>query len=695
MKHISVIKTKPELSGKSSTPDGAITGNGDLCLILGNFPGGLRIYIAKSDLWYAVECYDKGGMRPLGYIDIPVGGELYRNYYVEQDMDKGEIRCEFVNGEKQCKFTLKAFKTENSIYIKNTGNIEISPVLKVFEGDTDGRKGDFSYDGVSGIFRSFDTEECEYETHIFASLKKIGENDFYTFVATNFDTENPKETVINRIKETDENRIRTLEVEHKKEWEKMWAKSSFTLSDKELENAWYSSQYFLYICTGNKRFPPGIFGNFITVERPSWHNDYHLNYNYQAPFYAACSSNHIEFTDCYMSVLEDFYEKGKSFAEKFGCKGILYPVGIMPGGICSELNKNIKYSFERLFLGQKSNAIHPADIPVFRWYAERNTEYAKLHAYPYVKECLNFFETYGEWRNGRFFVAKDAAHEVPFYKDNFNPKKYKRYINDTNNVLTMGLLRLCLKAAIDMATELRVDEEKIKVWENILENLEPFKTYYRFGKKVYRYTYKGQMWNDGGDVGMQHIYPCGCVGLSSPRKDLKIARNTFKMKAKYCFIDDNAVSSFFPMASRLGMNPRNTLDKFRELNKENRLPNMLYLFGGGCLEDCSIPASMLNEMALQSFQGVVRIFPCWDMSVDCEFHNLRADGAFLVSSSVKNGKTNKVEVLSEKGRELHIILPSDGWKVVSQNKETGFSGKEYVTETGVNEKLIFIKKECS
>lgn len=694
MKHISIITKKPELSGKSSTPDGAVSGNGDLCVISGNSENGFRIYIAKCDIWYGVECYNKGGMRPLGCIDIPVEESLYNNYYVEQDMDCGEIRCSFKKDAKKCEFTVKVIKTENAVVIENTGNVKITPVLKVFPGETDGRKGEFKENGISGIFRSFDGEECEYECHVYASLKEINSNLYYMFCATNFDCEKPKEAVCEKITVTDEKRVKELFVSHKKAWEELWSKSSFTLSDEELENSWYSSQYLLAICTGNKRFPPGIFGNFITVENPAWHNDYHLNYNFQAPFYAACSSNHTEFTDCYIAPLEEFLEKGRKFASKFGCRGVLYPVAVTPRGLCSELNTEMKYSFERLFLGQKSNAIHPMDIPVFRWYATRDEKYAREHAYPLLKECLLFFEDYGEWRNGRFFVARDAAHEVPIYKADYNPKKYKRYLNDTNNTLTMGLLRLCIPAAVDMAKALKVDEGKIKIWQNIYDNLSPFATYYRFGKKVYRYTYKGQMWNNGGDVGMQHIYPCGCVGLSSPEKELKIARNTFKMKAKYCFLDDNAVSSFFPMAARLGIDPHYTLGKFRELNRKKRLPNMLYKFGGGCLEDCSIPASMLNEMALQSYEGVIRIFPCWDKSVDCEFKNLRADGAFLVSSSVKNGKTERVEIFSEKGRELYVILPSDGWRVVSENGENELSGKEYITKTSVNEKLIFIKKEC-
>ena len=77
MKHVVKITRKPEQSGKKSIPDGAINGNGDLGIILGNCENGMRIYISKADLWQGIESHDRGGLKPLGYIDIPVSEKLY------------------------------------------------------------------------------------------------------------------------------------------------------------------------------------------------------------------------------------------------------------------------------------------------------------------------------------------------------------------------------------------------------------------------------------------------------------------------------------------------------------------------------------------------------------------------------------------------------------------------------------------
>jgi alpha-L-fucosidase 2 len=64
---------------------------------------------------------------------------------------------------------------------------------------------------------------------------------------------------------------------------------------------------------------------------------------------------------------------------------------------------------------------------------------------------------------------------------------------------------------------------------------------------------------------------------------------------------------------------------------------------------------------MQSYDETIRLFPNWPVDKDAEFQNLRAVGAFLVSASLKNGQTEKIEIFSEAGGLLKIILP---WKSV-------------------------------
>lgn len=689
IKHTVIITKKPERSGKDSIPDGAINGNGDLAVILGNCENGIRIYIAKCDMWQGCESADAGGIKPLAHIDIPINSDLYNNYYCEQDMDCGEIRCNFESEHKSVKLTIRVNKTENSIVIESTGTEKILPVLKTNEKDICGVAGKFEENNIKGVYRFLADEKCEYETNAYAVMREINSGLFYIFAATNHDCENPKELALKKAENITEEKCAQLKALHYEQWQKFWSESSFSISDEDLEMRWYASQYFLAVCAGNIKFPPGIFGNFITIENVSWHGDYHLNYNYQAPFYAVCSSNHVELTECYHAPLEEFIEKGRKAAKVLNCRGVFFPVGIAPKGLYSEYQAELDCLFERLCLGQRSNNLHAADIMIFRWKATKDIEYARNHAYPYIKECLEFFEDYATYENGRYSIEKDAIHEIPYYKKDLDYKYWNKFINDKNNVLTLGLLRLSLEAAIDMAKTLGIDEEKQKDWQSFLEKLSPFPTYLRFFQKVFRYTESGMAWNDSGDVGLQHIYPCGCVGLSSDEDTLKIARNTFNQNRRW--FDGNAVSSIFPCAVRLGINPKTIIKKLRKHNSKFGLPNLLYSHGGGCLENCSINATTLNEMALQSHQGLIRIFPVWDSSLNCEYKNLRADGAFLVSASIKNGEIGAVTIVSEKGTALKLLNPFEKSAMEINGKNT--VTKDEIIEISTNPKdTIIIKK---
>lgn len=49
LKHTVIIKSRPVRTGKHSAPDGAICGNGDVGVILGEHDNGLSCFISKAD----------------------------------------------------------------------------------------------------------------------------------------------------------------------------------------------------------------------------------------------------------------------------------------------------------------------------------------------------------------------------------------------------------------------------------------------------------------------------------------------------------------------------------------------------------------------------------------------------------------------------------------------------------------------
>lgn len=75
-------------------------------------------------------------------------------------------------------------------------------------------------------------------------------------------------------------------------------------------------------------------------------------------------------------------------------------------------------------------------------------------------------------------------------------------------------------------------------------------------------------------------------------------------------------------------------------------------------ENFALPA-VINECLLQGYNGTISLFPNWPKDKDAAFNNLRTAGAFLVSAKQRKGIVQEIDILSEKGNDLHILLP---WK---------------------------------
>jgi alpha-L-fucosidase len=85
-------------------------------------------------------------------------------------------------------------------------------------------------------------------------------------------------------------------------------------------------------------------------------------------------------------------------------------------------------------------------------------------------------------------------------------------------------------------------------------------------------------------------------------------------------------------------------------------PNTMYIEGSPVIECSIVLARSLQDMLLQGHGNLIRVFPAipaaWKEVV---FHNLRTEGAFLVSAGRKNGQTEWVRIQSLSGEPCRIV----------------------------------------
>ena len=113
-------------------------------------------------------------------------------------------------------------------------------------------------------------------------------------------------------------------------------------------------------------------------------------------------------------------------------------------------------------------------------------------------------------------------------------------------------------------------------------------------------------------------------------------------------------------------------------------------FGGGGVEGTEPIPATINEMMLQSFSGVLHVFPDWPRDQGASFGSLRAYGAFLVSGSISKGEIGPVTIVSEKGRDCTLANPWQTRKVTlnrNGHKAETLGGAELTFHTAPGEHI--------
>lgn len=673
-------------------PAGAMSANGDLGVVFNDDEKGLVIHISKCDFWkFTKGAHQDGGIKTLG--SLRIGNVNLSEYNIKQYFDKGLLECRFGNTEMEL-----FVAPENIIYFQiKTPDSEPFPSVEIEIPDTcNSQNSVFADSGVDCFVRSFEGAEVTMKSAAVLCLKELDSYAtdgikcirYCVSAATNFDDSDYVRKGIELALQSnyDGDKAKT-----QNKWENFFAASRVTLEDKEIEKFYNSSLYHLAGCMGNKEFPPGLFGNFVSDDFFPWAGDYHMNYNHEAPYYCIFSSNHPELFDGYMAPINDMSEEAKKFAKLFGCGGYALPVSFGPKALDVYTLEGCK-EHGILFLGQKSHAAYACVIPLMHWFATHDKDYAIRNYYDFVLNTAAFWEDYLVKEKGRYVIKNDAAHEIPYYRcEKFRYITHKGQIEAVNAINSLGLVKMLFNGIYAMAKELNLNPEKYELWEDIIENLSDFPTFIKRGKKCFRYSKRGIRWRDDNTVGLQHIYPASQIGFSSGEKLLKIAKNTYFINDRR--LDDNGSNSYLPAGARIGVDPEFLIEGIRQNIKEFGLPNKLFRHHGGGIEHLTTIPATINEMLMQSYEGIIRIFPCWNRKSAASFENLRADGAFLVSAELKNEQVVSLRIKSLKGGTCTVecdgirgvVRESDKKEIPCKN-----NGKTVSFDTQADETYILI-----
>jgi hypothetical protein len=251
------------------------------------------------------------------------------------------------------------------------------------------------------------------------------------------------------------------------------------------------------------------------------------------------------------------------------------------------------------------------------------------------------------------------------------------------------LTEFLLDATIEGSEVLGTDAARRNLWRHVRQNIAPYPT--MDGPF-------GRVWLDVRDAPQEHVYnvpvtlapvfPGEQVGLDTGAERLEIARRTARTvrleggndlvwqplaRARLGMLD----LEWFKREVQYSMTPLGVAnDRVRQAGGRYRddtdFDFMMRM--GVWTENLSLPA-VINECLLQSYSGVIRLFPNTINLGPARFERLRAAGAFLVSAFWDGTAVTAATLTSEKGSRARIVNP---WR------QAGVSVRELSSDRNVS-----------
>jgi hypothetical protein len=691
--------------------DAPLLGNGFTGVALSGNPEKQVFYVARNDFWRLKSAYRGGYPAVLGKVELSIPALEGASFLIEQQLYDAVTTARFRKNDFSVVYKTYMAATEDILVVEITmegkgfleGNVKLAlpdekeiknnPPLEIAYPDK--KELNVAANGVQWLSRAFE-DSVDIPTKAAIALKVEGCPDgrftlkpgktirFVCAFSSNFKSDDCVAAVIRKVTECNRKQLQKAEKDHKQWWKTYWEKSFVAIPDTLIERQYYLSLYGTASCSRDLDFPPPIFGTWITQEQPAWSGDYHLNYNHNAPFYALYSANRIEQAEPYYSPIQAVIPRGKYYSEKITgiSGGILLPVGIGPLGIETTrwhpLAERVRKWKEKglvedegLFHAQKSNSAYAVVNLSMQFYHTYDKDFCE-RVYPFVKGVADFWEAYLVYENNRYVIYNDAIHEGT--------------IGTKNGILSLGLVRMVMQTVRDMSEFMGVDADRRDKWTHIENHLSTYPLLERNGKTVFRLSEPGGKtdidWVNGNSLGIQHIYPAGQIGLDSDPQLLEVSVNTVREMQRW--LDENGSNSIFPATVRVGYNPDTILYQLNRYS-QHTFPNGYQSNNPHGIENLSTVPNTINEMLCMGHQNIVRLFPVWPRNKDASFHQIRVEGAFLVSAALKNGEVVDLSVFSEKGRELNLLNPWKNHKVkvkeVGSNEEKTYEGERIKINT--------------
>ena len=676
--HLLHWTTPPSVMSTAHSPDGALLGDGDLGATVGGSDGRLDIRLGKNDAWSRTRACPV----TLGTLTIDAPG----SWSMEHDLLAGEVRIRLGG----LAVALRVWAGTLLLTMHNQSAAGITPELGLHAG--------WSADGPFPIARG----EVRGRVWVRRGLDPLGDGPgevamglcepdhertlppgavcrLALVVRSNRDVEGPLEVVRGLMASWITADLVELHAAHVAHWQAFWRRGRVALpGDPVLQRFRTAALAILGSATRPGAVAPGLFGPWITTDKPAWHGDWHLNYNFQAPLHGVWTADHPELALAHLAGLEGAVPDFRRYAAARGLPGLHAPVCIGPEGLLPEGGTD---------WGQRGNALFCA-LPFIRhWRATGDCVFLRDRAYPFLCAVADYWEAWLQsGPDGLLHVRDSTAHEDGPWGFAMITTATGRVLRD-DPVQDLVNLRALFSALIDAAGVLGRDAERMRSWQGILARLAPLpEVMLPDGSTAYALAAGHDRVPSPDHVASTVIFPGLAIGLGSSARELALAHAT--LRAADGWRQMNGFCQVLPAAVRVGYPGVAGLlrSAVRDLMQTNGLVVTHPAHGG--IETCGAICAV-DDLLMQSQDGIIRLFPVWDRNEEAGFEGLRADGAFLVSAQCRSGRVGEVEIVSERGGQCRVQPPDDGcWQIEGATANACDGALTFESQPGERYRLV-------
>lgn len=502
-------------------------------------------------------------------------------------------------------------------------------------------------------------------------------------ILTHHDCPDPRAGVLELLQRASDGGDALLR-EHEAWWRDYWRRSWLSLPDGRMEGLWWAEMYKLGCCSRPDSLPITLQGLWTADGvMPPWSGDYHLDMNVQESYWPVYAANRLELAQClydtFSACLPLWEERCGKF---FGFDGLWSGCAIAPNGA-----RIYGYHGVEFWPGNVAWLAHHYWL---HWLYSRDEQFLREQALPIMRGALRTYQNLLQ-------QGEDGRLHLPLgYSPEWGEGSGARYGPDPAG--DIALIRFLCGALIEAAQVLGLPEAEVAGWRDTLQRLAD----YPQGTEGLWVTARDYLWESHRHhTHLMAIHPLGVLNIEQGEQARALIMRSIGWLVQMGTGKWTGWS--FPwaalIAARVGQGNL-AWDMLRRYTDAFIKPNTLHINGDPrrfghswatyepmTLEAGFAFAAAIMEMLLQSWGGVLRLFPALpDRWHDAAFEDLRAEGAFLVSSRLHAGEVLYVRIASERGGLCRLRNP---WgdttvTVASSNATVRLGGEtiEFATEPG-------------